>query len=761
MTVRYCLMLFFCMMSQILWAQLPKNFVLPVKVTVAGETNQIQLSWPVQTQAVQYQVKRKTAHLQSFADTFQLLTTIVSPAAAACTGYTDLQVSPGTLYEYAVEVILTGTNPNNKSNYVFGGIQVPALDRPGSILLLIDSNFMQTLQPEINRLQDDLETEGWNVHRMYASRSTDPLVVKQVRSRIREQWLNDPGIWQVFIIGHVPVPYSGAIYPDGHSNHLGAWPDDAYYGDLNGIYTDTATVVNSSPARPEILNNPGDGKFDQSLFQNVQLAVGRVDFYNMPVFNMSELDLLRRYLNKNHAYRTGQISIPVRAFIDDNFASYSEAFSQGAWKSYAPLVGYDSIQTGQYETDLITGLGCLYSYGCGPGAFSSAQGIVATSDFVSQQHKTVFTQLFGSYFGDWDSQNNLMRAALASNGSILTCGWGGRPHWFIHHMGLGYPIGYSLLVTQNNKGAYKNIGYGKNMVHIAMMGDPSLRQDHPRSPHSFQATVSGRTVVLSWIRSGAATTTYDVYRMNPVTRQMIRLTTQPVADSFYTDTLPYFGKNIYEVRGVIRRDLLESGAFTNNTRIANETLGTVDSVNFYNVILPIAFHEVKASAIDCAVRISWITEDVEAVKLFKIWGSRNGRDFFELSTVQPAAVSGYQLLLSQVQRKGAQYFRVAAVNHSNSEVFSSVQQVRFKNCDRFNVQLAPNPVIQVLQVQVSGDLNAVPVEARLIAPDGKCLGRHMLKSGQNRIDVNLIPAGIYTLQLQMEGTLHYLRFVKK
>ena len=761
MTVRNCLVCFFCMITSLLWAQQPKDFVLPVKVTVAGETNQIQLSWPQQTQAVQIQVKRKTVHLQSYSDTFQVLATIVNPAAATSTGYTDFQTTPGILYEYSVDVTLTGTNPNTKSNYVFGGLQVPAFDRPGSILLLIDSNFIQTLQPEINRLQTDLESEGWNVHRMYASRSTDPLVVKQVRSRIREQWLNDPAIWQVFIIGHVPVPYSGGIYPDGHSNHLGAWPDDAYYGDLNGIYTDTGTVQNSSPARPEILNNPGDGKMDQSLFQNVQLAVGRVDFYNLPVFGMSELDLLRRYLNKNHAYRNGQISIPVRAFIDDNFASYSEAFSQGAWKSFAPVVGYDSIQIGQYETDLITGSGSLYSYGCGPGAFFSAQGIVTSSDFVTQQHKTVFTQLFGSYFGDWDSQNNLMRAALASSGSILTCAWGGRPHWFMHHMGLGYPIGYSLLLTQNNKGAYKNIGYGRNMVHIALMGDPSLRQDHPESPQSFQKTVSGRTIVLSWNHSGGATTTYDIYRMDPASRQMIRLTNQPVADSVYIDTLPYFGKNIYEVRGVIRRDLLQAGLFSNNTRITSETQGVIDSVNFYNVVLPVAFHDLKASAADCDVRISWITEDVEAVRLFRIWGSRNGRDFFEIMNLKPSAISACQLQLSQTKRLGAQYFRISAVNQSNSEVFSAIQQVRFKNCDRFHVQLAPNPVNQVLQVQVSSDLNVQHVNARIIAADGRCLKQYSLLKGSNRINVNSIPSGYYTLMVQQEGNQQYLRFVKK
>mgnify|MGYP000013517969 CR=1 FL=1 len=30
------------------------------------------------------------------------------------------------------------------------------------------------------------------------------------------------------------MPYSGNIYPDGHTDHRGAWPADTYYGDIDG-----------------------------------------------------------------------------------------------------------------------------------------------------------------------------------------------------------------------------------------------------------------------------------------------------------------------------------------------------------------------------------------------------------------------------------------------------------------------------------------------------------------------------------------------
>ena len=57
---------------------------------------------------------------------------------------------------------------------------------------------------------------------------------------------------------------------------------------------------------------------------------------------------------------------------------------------------------------------------------------------------------FGSYFGDWDSPNNFLRAPLATPTYTLTSAWAGRPYWMFHHMALGETIGFSTRLTQNN-----------------------------------------------------------------------------------------------------------------------------------------------------------------------------------------------------------------------------------------------------------------------------------------------------------------------
>src|SRR6185503_18712879 len=102
----------------------------------------------------------------------------------------------------------------------------------------------------------------------------------------------------------------------------------------------------------------------------------------------------------------------------------------------------------------------------------------STTDLVEQDIPTVFVMLFGSHLGDWDVEDNIMRAVLATPTYGLTCCYGGAPHWFIHHMALGETIGYGARLTQNNptNGLYQNeFNQAAGLVHTALMGDPTLR----------------------------------------------------------------------------------------------------------------------------------------------------------------------------------------------------------------------------------------------------------------------------------------------
>ena len=93
------------------------------------------------------------------------------------------------------------------------------------------------LAAELTRLEQDLAGDGWTVMRRDVSRTDSPANIKAIIKGVYSA--DQANVKSVFIFGHVPVPYSGKLNPDGHPDHLGAWPADVYYGDMDGSWTDS------------------------------------------------------------------------------------------------------------------------------------------------------------------------------------------------------------------------------------------------------------------------------------------------------------------------------------------------------------------------------------------------------------------------------------------------------------------------------------------------------------------------------------------
>jgi len=431
--------LFFVFLFNSAQSQSAADVAVRLTATAQASPAQISLSWPGNATTSQYLVFRKLKTALTWGNQLATL-------SGTTTQYTDNTALVGSNYEY--RVIRAGSGYNG-FGYINSGIEVPALEYRGKLILVVDSTFINSLAPEISRLIKDIESDGWTVLRLNVNRNA---VVDSVKAQIKAAYTKDPqNTKALFLLGRIPVPYSGNMNPDGHPDHLGAWPADVYYGDMDGVWTD-ASINSSGAASSRHHNVPGDGKFDQSLIPGeAELQVGRVDFYNLPAFALSEQQLLKNYLDKDHDYRK-KIVVPIkRAVIDDNFGYFSgEAFAGSAYKNFSPLVGTSSVVVADYLTSM-NGNSYQWSYGCGGGSYTSAGGIGNTTTLTTTNLQGVFTMLFGSYFGDWDSQNNFLRAPLAQ-GRILTNMWSGRPHYQLHHMGLGENIGYGLLLTQNNPG---------------------------------------------------------------------------------------------------------------------------------------------------------------------------------------------------------------------------------------------------------------------------------------------------------------------
>jgi hypothetical protein len=441
------------------------------------------------------------------------------------------------------------------------------VDSRGKVILLVESGVAAGLAFELERLQQDLVGDGWEVLRHDVARTQSVQAVKQI---IRNDYSADPGgVQSVFLLGHIPVPYSGNLAPDGHPDHKGAWPADVYYGDMDGTWGDSAvTVTTASSGRN--WNVPGDGKFDPSVLpSDVELQVGRVDLSNLPQFPASELELLRQYLNKNHQFRMKMVRADLRALVDDNFGTFSgEAFAATGWRSFAPLVGFGSTAAADWFPTLGT-QSHLWGYGCGAGTYTSASGVGTTADFSRNDPQVVFAMLFGSYFGDWDSENNFLRAALATPRHTLASAWAGRPYWQFHHMGLGATIGYSTRITQNNSSRY-SASRNTRSVHIALMGDPTLRMQPVAPPGALWLTNRTTGIDLGWSASSEAVAGYHVYSGSSMGGPFTRLTPTPVTGLGFTDTQ---GRgSVYMVRAV-KLEVSASGTYYNASQGVFGTTG--------------------------------------------------------------------------------------------------------------------------------------------------------------------------------------------
>src|SRR5439155_1309263 len=443
--------------------------------------------------------------------------------SGSATSFVDSGVAVGTAYEYAV---VKDAGGYQGYGYVQGGINVPLVENRGKVVLVVERTYAAQLASELNRLQQDLVGDGWTVLRHDVGRSDSVVSVKNL---IKADYNADPSnVKGVFLFGHVPVPYSGQLNPDGHAEHVGAWPADVYYGDMDGNWTDNSInfrqSANTDPADAARLSNvPGDGKFDQTTIpSSVELQVGRVDLANMPgrlswggapTFP-SEQELLRQYLNKDHKFRHRLRTVRRRGVVADYFGVRNgEAFAASAYRNFAPFFGASNIDNLNLINNDTQGVWVpalksndyLWAHGSGAGSYNSVSGLgnagnynsTTTPEIVNNDIKAVFVTLFGSWLGDWDHEDNIMRGVLATPTYGLACAWSGRPHWFAHPMGLGETIGYTARLTQNNSGLYQNQNNpSANYIHVALMGDPTLRL-HPVTPPGTLGGTTPPTISLS------------------------------------------------------------------------------------------------------------------------------------------------------------------------------------------------------------------------------------------------------------------------
>ena len=553
----YILMSLLCALP--LLAQRPaRDFAVEASAQVQVSPPRITLTWPA-VSANSYTIYRKGLTAANWSQ--------VGSLGGNATSFEDNNVSVGVGYEY--KIVRTGAVTAH--GFIYAGINVAPVEQRGKVLLVVDSSHASALAGELEQMKRNLIGDGWIVQRLDVARDGSPVTIKnQIKAAYDADRAN---MRAVYLFGRIPVPYSGDIMPDQHENHKGAWPADVYYGEMDMTWTDNQ-VTSTTAERPINWNVPGDGKFDQGyLTSDADLEVGRVDMWNLTAFanhapSRSERDLLRQYLNKNHNFRHRVWTLPRRGLVYDSFGSDKgfDPVANSAWRNYAPMFGAGTsteVGSGQYIPTL-KDQGYLWAYSAGGGQYFTMNGIGDVNVFATNDIKTVFTLHMGSYFGDWNNEHNWLRSVLGSSTYTLTASYAGYPHNFYHHMALGETTGFGIRRSQNNAShLYGVTNQGTREVHIALMGDPTLRMHPVIPPSNLQVGSTATGASVNW--GGSSDTDlqgYYVYRSPSPDGPFTRVSNSAVSGTSFQDTPPVAGTYTYMVRA-LKLERSPSGTYFN------------------------------------------------------------------------------------------------------------------------------------------------------------------------------------------------------
>jgi parallel beta-helix repeat protein len=205
---------------------------------------------------------------------------------------------------------------------------------PITTYIIVEASLHDSLITYLERYLNDLEDTG-----NYA------IVFKfsgnAVELRNILQTAHSKGLRGCVLVGTLPLVWYEMDTDWGHEE----FPTDLYYMDLDGSWADTDS----------------DGKYDQHTGNRLpEIWVGRIKASNMA---QGEVSLIQTYFDKNHAFRTGALSLAYKGltYVDDDWAGYSSSLDYAMSLVYSDrtLISSNAQTT---AADYLNRLGQSYSF---------------------------------------------------------------------------------------------------------------------------------------------------------------------------------------------------------------------------------------------------------------------------------------------------------------------------------------------------------------------------------------------------------------
>ena len=708
MIYRLCLILLLFINTSEIVAQFGPDIDQSVKLTadVDAENLSITINWIVDERAVRFDLYKRGYGDNGWGQK-------IGQFGIDTNSYLDDDIESNSRYEYKIQKFTE--EEVDGFGYILTGIEIDARHEKGKALLVITETTYQNVESQILKFQYVLSVDGWPNRLLIVP---DENIVSDVKNSIVEEYQSDP-FTTCLLLGDVPIAMSGNVSPDGHELQGGAWAADLYYGDMDGLWTDSLVNTTVSPW-PVNHNIPGDGKWDQDFIpSDIEVAIGRIDFSDLPIFEMDEYELLSVYIDKNIAYRTKEMSVRRRAAIY-NINPWIGALGQNGIRNYSTIVSPDSILYDDFDPLWNETYMWLYSASSG---FHDILFLVTTSTELAERPlRAVFTNFFGSRFGNYNYTNNIMRTALGS-GDVLSSCWVGAPHWHFHAMAMGYSLGHATTTTQNNDTIYTADFFPRG-IQVNLLGDPTLGLYPMQKIENITAIENQSYIELNWSPKSDAEG-YFVYRKSSEESDFEVLNSSPIANNSYRDSCLMPDQTfIYMVRAT-RLELTPSGTYYNLSTGATDTIKT--TINNY-----------PQASFDFLIEndFVYLVDQSENADSIIIIGAEEATDQNDGTYLLVNAGNGDSITLIARNNCGSDTISQEVVINSIDEIYKG------------KISIYPNPASSSLQVTSDEPI----VKWKLLRSDGTIIKSQEENSNLVKIDVTNIAKGVYLIYISTKDS---------
>lgn len=167
--------------------------------------------------------------------------------------------------------------------------------------------------------------------------------------------------------------------------------------------------------------------------------------------------------------------------------------------------------------------------------------------------------------------------------------------------------------------------------------------------------------------------------------------------------------------------------------------------------LPVAWGTFNAVSSNGKVVLDWSTLMEENASHFVIEHATDPTNFTPVAQVQAKGNSTYeakyQYVFTTPDLTKTNFFRIKQVDFDGKSSYSATRSVKFDKGTVVAIQAYPNPVKDVLQLNVQRE----NIQVMLVDQSGRTLQQRTVQPGQHSIDMQSLPNGVYQLAIFEKG----------